>query len=138
MIHRGLRSTLQDLSDQSLKTSRRLDDTYYSLLEKISGLRQTLGNLQDLAALTKELHDNFDADTKEITEEIRSQYEGFGDFKRQREQVTELEARIRAGREKADSLNARLMDAKKRVEDCARSEAELEVRNTRKIGRAHV
>ncbi|KAF1959081.1 hypothetical protein CC80DRAFT_440307 [Byssothecium circinans] len=128
-----LRSSLQTLSNQSLKTSRRLDDTYYSLLERVSHLRQTLGNLQDLAGLTKELHENFDADTKQITEEIKGQFDSFGNFQEQQEQVTALEARIKAGREKADGLNARLTEAKKRVEARAKSEAELEARNTRRL-----
>ncbi|KAF2636099.1 hypothetical protein P280DRAFT_473247 [Massarina eburnea CBS 473.64] len=128
-----LRSSLQSLSDHSLKTSRRLDDTYYALLERVSILRQTLGNLQELAGLTKELHENFDADTAELTEEIEGQFEGFEDFEEQQTQVAALEARIKTGRERADGLNARLTEAKKRVEARAKSEAELEARNTRRL-----
>ncbi|CAI6283835.1 unnamed protein product [Periconia digitata] len=128
-----LRCSLQNLSDQSLKTSRLLDDTYYSLLEKMSTLHQTLGNLQDLASLTKELHENFDADTKEITDDIRGQYEGFKDFQDQDEQIAALEARLHAGRDKANDLNARLAEARSCVEARAKSEAELELRNTRRV-----
>lgn len=131
MGDRELRSSLQNLSDQSLKTSRHLDDTYYSILEKVSQLRQTIGSLQELSGLTKELHENFQSDTKELVEDIQGQFEGFNHFDDQQEQVMLLEARINAGKKKADALNTRLAEAKKRVDARSRSEAELEARNTR-------
>ncbi|CAO2656836.1 Nn.00g056390.m01.CDS01 [Neocucurbitaria sp. VM-36] len=130
---RDLRTTLQSLSDQSLKTSRRLDDTYYSILEKLSVLRQTIGSLQELSGLTKELHDNFESDTKDLIEHVEGQFEGFNDFKTQQEQVNGLEERIRVGREKADTLTARLAKAKERVDTRAKIEAEWEVKNTRRL-----
>ena len=126
-----LRSSLQSLSDQSLKTSRRLDDTYYSLLERLAQCRQTINGLQELANLTNELHQNFEADTKELAEEVGGQFDGFNDFKQQEEQVTALENRIKAGKEKADALTVRLDEARRRVDARAKLEAELEVRNTR-------
>ncbi|PVI08053.1 hypothetical protein DM02DRAFT_648118 [Periconia macrospinosa] len=128
-----LRCSLQNLSDKSLKTSRLLDNTYYSLLEKASVLHQTLGNFQELANLTKELYENFEADTKEITDDIRGQFEGFRNFQEQGEQIAALEARLHAGREKANDLNARLAEARSCVEARAKSEAELELRNTRRL-----
>jgi chromosome segregation ATPase len=137
MEYRDLRSSLQNLSDQSLETSRRIDDTYYSLLERVSGLHRTLGNLQSLAGLTKELQDNFDSDTNEIIEDIEGQYEGFGKFEKQQEHIVRLETRIKAGREKADGLHARLMEAKRRVEARAKSEEDLETRNTRMYSCLH-
>lgn len=131
-LSRELRTSLQSLSDQSLKTSRRLDDTYYSILEKVSILRQTIGSLQELSGLTKELHETFEADTKELAGDIRGQFEGFGNFEAQKHQVTTLETRIKVGRERADALKLRLAEARKNVEARAESEAQLEARNTRK------
>lgn len=133
MEFRELRSSLQTLSDQSLKTSRHLDDTYYSILEKVSLLRQTIGSLQELSGLTKELHENFRSDTQELVEDIKGQFDAFGNFEKQQEQVAALEERIKAGKEKADSLTARLMEAKKRVEARAKSEAEWDARITRTL-----
>lgn len=131
MGRRELRSSLQSLSDQSLKTSRRLDDTYYSLLERLAQCRQTINGLQELANLTNELHQNFEADTKELVEDVGGQFDAFNDFEQQQEQVAALENRIKAGKEKADALNARLDEARRRVDARAKLEAELEVRNTR-------
>lgn len=131
MASSDLRTSLQTLSDQSLKVSRRLDDTYYSILEKVSLWRQTIGNLQELAGLTKELHENLEVDTQGLAEDIKGQFEGFDGFDAQQEQVTALEARIKAGKEKADALNARLAAAQRRVEARAKSEEELEARKIR-------
>jgi len=131
MVYRELRSSLQILSDQSLKVSRHLDNTYYSILEKVSLWRQTIGSLQELAGLTKELHDNFEADTQGLAEDIKGQFEGFDNFDAQQEQVTALETRIKAGQEKADALHARLAAAQERVEARAKAEEELEARKIR-------
>lgn len=131
MEYREVGLSLQSLTEQSLKTSRRLDDTYYSILEKVSTLRQTIGNLQELYDLTKELHENFQTDTQEIVEDVQGQLAGFQNFDAQQQQVKDLEERIRSGKEKAESLTTRLEDAKKRVDLQAKLEAEGEARTTR-------
>lgn len=128
---RDLRAALTSLSDQSLKTSRRLDDTYYAILEKVSVLRQTIGSLQELSGLTKELHENFGSDTKELIEDVQGQFDGFDNFESQEKQVHGLEERIHSGKEKADSLTERLAKAKERVDAWAQAETESEAKNTR-------
>jgi chromosome segregation ATPase len=121
---RDLRTALKTLSDQSLKTSRRLDDTYYSILEKVSVLRQTIGSLQELSGLTKELHENFESDTKELLDDVQGQFDGFDHFENQQQELVDLEDRIQVGKKKADCLTERLAKAKERVD--ARAQAELE------------
>jgi len=128
-----LRVALQSLSDQSLQTSRRLDDTYYTILEKVSVLRQTIGTLQELSSLTRELHENFESDTTELVDDVKGQVEAFDGFKSQQEQVSGLEDRIKVGREKADALTARLAQAKERVDAKAKSEAEWQAQNTHRV-----
>jgi DNA repair ATPase RecN len=130
---RELRTALHKLAEQSLKTSRRLDDTYYSILEKVSSLRQTIGNLQELSGLTKELHETFQSDTKELAEDIHGQFEVFSEFEPQQEQVTALEERIRVGKEKAETLTTRLEEVKNKVDARAKLEAEWEATTSRKF-----
>ncbi|EAT88044.2 hypothetical protein SNOG_04284 [Parastagonospora nodorum SN15] len=130
---RDLRTALKTLSDQSLKTSRRLDDTYYSILEKVSVLRQTIGSLQELSGLTKELHDNFESDTKELIDDVRGQYDGFDSFDNQQQQLVDLEERIHVGKQKADSLTHRLAKTKERVDARAQSEQEWAARKHPRI-----
>lgn len=131
MASRELRSSFQNLSDQSIKTSRLLDDTYYSLLERVAQCRQTIGSLQELANLTQELHHTFESDTKELVEDVQGQFESFGGFKAQQEHVAALEERIIAGKDKADALNARLEEARRRIDARTELEAKLGARNTR-------
>lgn len=129
---------MQTLSDQSIRTSRRLDDTYYSILEKVSTLRQTIGTLQELSGLTKELHSNFEADSQDLLDDVKSQFENSGNFDRQQKQVAVLEERVRAGKEKADALTARLAEAKEKVDKRARSEAEWEASTNRTSSANHI
>ncbi|KAF2204190.1 hypothetical protein GQ43DRAFT_365158 [Delitschia confertaspora ATCC 74209] len=128
-----LRSSLQSLSEHSLQTSRRLDDTYYSILEKVALLRQTIGNLQELSGLTKELYQTFQGDSKEFAEEMRGQIDAFNAFTIQEKQVWDLQGRIKAGRDKADALKARLAEARKRVDARAEVEARWEVKTRRRL-----
>ena len=130
---RDLRAALASLSDKSLKTSRRLDDTYYSILEKVSVLRQTIGSLQELSGLTKELHENFESDTRELVDDIQGQFEGFDNFDSQQQQIVDLEDRIQTGKRKADSLTERLAKAKERVDARAQAEQEWATKNTRTL-----
>lgn len=133
MAHRDLRVALQSLSDQSIKTSRRLDDTYYSILEKVSTLRQTIGTLQELSDLTKELHNNFEADAQELIDDVQGQFDNSDNFDAQQKQVAALEERIRAGKKKADALTARLAKAKECVDARAKSEAQWEASTDRTL-----
>ncbi|KAJ4345644.1 uncharacterized protein N0V89_011778 [Didymosphaeria variabile] len=129
----ALRSSLETLSDKSLKTSRRLDDTFYSLLERIATCRQTIGSLQELSNLTNELHHNFESDTKELVEDVEGQLDAFNDFQAQQKYVDALEQRIKAGKEKAEALHGRLGEARAKVDKRMKLETELEVRNTRHV-----
>jgi phage FluMu protein gp41 len=135
-IIRDLRAALTSLSDQSLKTSRRLDDTYYSILEKVSVLRQTIGSLQELSGLTKELRENFESDTKELIDDVQGQFDSFDNFGNQQQQLVDLEDRIRAGKKKADYLTDRLASAKERVDARAQAELEWATKNTRTVSLA--
>jgi hypothetical protein len=130
---RDLRTALKSLSDQSLKTSRHLDDTYYSILEKVSVLRQTIGSLQELSGLTRELHENFESDTTELIDDVKGQFDNFENFDTQQQNILGLEDRIRVGKEKAESLTDRLTKAKERVDARAQAELEWETKNTRMI-----
>ena len=98
-----------------MKTTRRLDDLYYSLLEKLSGLRATISNLQELASLTARLHEQFREDTDDLTTDLRRQIEGFGGFKAQTVKIEAIDGRVRESRERADKLSERMERARKRV-----------------------
>jgi polyhydroxyalkanoate synthesis regulator phasin len=98
-----------------MKTTRRLDDLYYTLLEKLSGLRSTISNLQELAGLTAGLHEQFSEDTTDLMQDLGRQIKTFRGFETQQNDLEDIENRVRKSREKADGLSERLEKARRRV-----------------------
>lgn len=115
MTYRELRESLQALSDQSMKTTRQLDDVYYSILEKLSVLQSTISNLQDLSSMTKDLHKEFQSETDTFEAEMREQIDAFGGFEDPKKKIGDFEARVKTSKAKADELSARLESARARV-----------------------
>lgn len=76
--------------------------------------------------MTKELHNNFESDSQDLLDDVQGQFENSDNFDAQQKQVAALEERVRAGKEKAEVLAARLAEAKVRVDKRAMSEAEWE------------
>lgn len=130
--HRQLRTALRVLDEQSMATTRRLDDTYYSILEKVASLHGTIGGLQELSTLTKRLRAGFAADAAELVDEVDGSLDGIGDFAAQARLLEEFEARIAAGKERAARLNERLDAARKRVDERERMEEEWRTSVNRK------
>lgn len=115
MAYSELRESLQALSDQSMKTTRQLDDVYYSILEKLSVLQSTISNLQDLSSMTKNLHTEFQSQTGTFEAEMREQIDAFGGFDNPKQRIGDLETRVKTSKEKADESSARLESARARV-----------------------
>lgn len=116
-----------------MTTTRRLDDTYYSILEKVSGLHNTIDGLQELSTLTKKLGDEFTSDADELVDEVNNSLDSIGDFESQARLLEEFEARIVTGKEKAARLNERLEAARKRVDERERLEEEWRTSVNRKF-----
>ncbi|KAF9633734.1 hypothetical protein BFW01_g4628 [Lasiodiplodia theobromae] len=128
-----LRTALRVLDEQSMATTRRLDDTYYSILEKVASLHGTIGGLQELSTLTKRLRAGFAADAAELVDEVDGSLDGIGDFAAQARLLEEFEARIAAGKERAARLNERLDAARKRVDERERMEEEWRTSVNRRL-----
>lgn len=84
-----------------------------------------------MSGLTKELHNNFEADSQDLLDDVKGQLENSDNFEGQQKQIASLEERVKAGKDKADALTARLAEAKGRVEKRAKSEAEWEASTNR-------
>jgi hypothetical protein len=115
MWNSELQAALHKLSEESMKTTRRLDDLYYTLLEKLSGLHTTINNMQELSGLTARLHGQFRTETSELTSDLQKQIDGFAGFKAQRGKIQDLDIRVKESKEKADGLSERLEAARKGV-----------------------
>jgi predicted RNase H-like nuclease (RuvC/YqgF family) len=98
-----------------MKTTRQLDDVYYSILEKLSVLQSTISNLQDLSSMTRDLHKEFQSETSTFESEMRDQIVAFGEFDNPKQTIGDFETRVKTSKAKADELSARLESARARV-----------------------
>lgn len=119
-----LRSRLSNISKSSTEITRRLDYTYYNLLEKVGQLVSTVSSFQSLLAQTHAMSEGFQegisdasgrgglqADLKKGAEEFEM------GFEERRKRVEELEKRIKDGKNQAAELGERLEGCRKRVKD---------------------
>lgn len=115
---------LNALSRDAHTATRKLDDTYYSLLEKLVSLKATLASLQQLSTQAKSSKDEFGQDAEALRREVKGQIDGFGGYKTQEKNVDDLVSRLKYGKEKAAGLEARLETCRGRLEKWERKEQE--------------
>lgn len=128
-----LRSSLNELSELAHASTRRLDNIYYNLLEKVGTIRATIGSLQELAEASRKLHSNFQEEVGGLETDIQSQIDAYGSFKEQQSRVEDMEARVRAARSRAEALSGRLETARTRVETWAHREKEWQEKTSSKF-----
>ncbi|OTA82811.1 hypothetical protein M434DRAFT_84437 [Hypoxylon sp. CO27-5] len=129
----GLRKSLMELSAASTTTTRRLDETYYAVLEKLSMLQNTVVALKELADMSQELNENFKAESKALVSELEQQADSFGQFDDQQKRIEELQGRIHAGRGKVEALSQRVDIVRERIEDWERADMEWQERTRRRL-----
>ena len=110
-----------ELSAFSTATTRRLDDAYYSVLEKLNMLQGTIIDLKELAGMSQELDENFKTESQELVDELEQQIDSFGHFEDQQKRILELQGRIHAGRGKVDALSRRVDVVRERIEGWERA-----------------
>ncbi|KAI9702012.1 MAG: hypothetical protein M1836_001356 [Candelina mexicana] len=128
-----LHSSLSALSSISTSTTRRLDELYYSILEKLTTLHTTISSLQDLTTLTTQLQNDFQTQSEELEFEVQGQIEGFASFDKQQREIEDLEARVRKGREQVGTLTGRLERVRGRVEGWETREREWQRRTSQRL-----
>jgi hypothetical protein len=122
-----------DLNTLSNNTTRRLDNTYYSVLEKLSVLQNTILSMQEIAGLTKSLNEEFKTESEEVINEVQGQLEGFNGFQSQEERISALQTRVKAGRDKIGTLGERVDIIRQRVESWEKAEFEWQERTRRRF-----
>lgn len=132
-LHRDLRRSLVQLHAYSTGTTRRLDETYYAVLEKTAALQMTFGALRDLAASSGDLAGEFDRGAKGLEDDIRAQLRGLGTFEEQEERIRGLQARIETGRTRMHDLVARVDGVRNRVERWEKADHEWQAKMRRRL-----
>ncbi|KAI8671218.1 hypothetical protein NCS57_00596000 [Fusarium keratoplasticum] len=112
----GLKQSLVELGTFSTSTARRLDETYYAVLEKMTTLQSTVSVLKELAEESQSIHNNFEKDAREIENDITVQIASMGQFKEHQDNIESLQARIQDGRARIRALSDRVDIVRERVE----------------------
>jgi hypothetical protein len=111
-----LLAALKKVEELGMQSTRQLDDTYYSILEKAENMRNTLAEMQRLAEESRSAREKFDLEAEELRRSTEKNMDGFGEFKSQEEAIEGYVSRLAESKTKTEGLNERLEAARKRVE----------------------
>lgn len=129
----GLKKSLLDLAAFSTATNRRLDETYYIVLQKLTALQNTILALQDLARASTSTNAGFIAESRAVVAEAQAQLDAFGDFTAPQARVEALQARVQGGRRRIAALSGRVDVVRRRVERWERADREWQERTRRRL-----
>jgi uncharacterized protein YukE len=113
---RELLAALKRVEQLGMQSTRQLDDTYYSILEKAENMRNTLAEMQRLADESRSSREKFEHEARGLKEQTERTMNGFGEFKSQEEAIDGYVSRLAESKSKTEGLNERLEAARKRVE----------------------
>jgi hypothetical protein len=113
---RELQGALKRVEALGMQSTRQLDDTYYSILEKAESMRNTLAEMQRLADESRAAREKFETEAGELEDETGKTMDGFGEFKKAEESIDGYVNRLAQAKTKTEGLNERLEGARKRVE----------------------
>jgi uncharacterized protein YukE len=113
--------------------TRRLDYTYYNLLEKITALNSTIGSFQDLSDTASNLLNDFERETAGLDQETRKQINDLQGFQPQIQKADALEKRMKAGRQRVEDLGKRLESVRGEIDRWDQRESEWQSRVSRRL-----
>ncbi|KAL4878242.1 hypothetical protein BJY04DRAFT_115320 [Aspergillus karnatakaensis] len=128
-----LRSALGMIGTLATDITRRLDYTYYGLLEKVAALNVTIASFQDLSDSTSKLSDDFQRETTGLEQDIRKQIGDLHEFQPQMERIEALDERMRASRTRAKALGNRLEAMRNEIERWDKREVEWQMRTNQRL-----
>lgn len=113
--------------------TRRLDYTYYNLLEKITALNSTITLFQELSDSASTLLTDFERETAGLDQEIRKQINDLKGLEPHREKADALEARMKLGKQRVEGLGHRLEAVGHEIDSWERRETEWQTRISRRL-----
>jgi len=116
-----------------MATTRRFEDTYYSVLEKLGTLQSTIVALKELAGLSREMNLAFTTEAEELVTDVSSQLDGFGQFEDQQRRIDKLQSRISAGRDRIKILSKRVDVVGERIENWEKADKEWQERTRKRL-----
>lgn len=110
-----MRNELDSLHELSNTTTRQLDASYYSVLEKLSALQNTVVSLKEVATMSQSLTEDLRRESASVVTEVESQLASLGDFDAPHQRIRELAQRIQNGRRQIQSLHQRVEHVRDKV-----------------------
>lgn len=89
--------------------------------------------IKELAGMSRETNETFQADSNGLVTEIESQLDSFDQFDVQQDRIEELQSRIHAGRQKVQKLSGRVDLVRERVESWERADREWQERTRKRL-----
>ncbi|KAK4162120.1 hypothetical protein QBC43DRAFT_322386 [Cladorrhinum sp. PSN259] len=129
----GLQRSLFELETFAGSTTSRLNDTYYSVLEKLGTLQNTISALKELAELSSQINTNFITEADGLVDDFSSQLDALGHFEDQQERIVSLQLRIHRGRENIKSLSERVDIVRERIENWERADREWQEKTRKRL-----
>ncbi|KAI5208997.1 hypothetical protein E4T39_01113 [Aureobasidium subglaciale] len=124
-------AALNAVSRDAHTATRKLDDTYYALLQKLGLLRATIASFQDLHSCLDDTTKDFATRSDSLVKDITGQIDAFGDMAQQDENIHQLVKRLHKAKERAESYESRLESCRLRLEQWEKTEQEVNKRNNR-------
>ncbi|KAJ2900795.1 uncharacterized protein MKZ38_002233 [Zalerion maritima] len=129
----GLKKSISELGVFSTTATKRLDDTYYSVLERLSMLHSTIIAIKDLAGLLKQMDDSFRARSSEVVADTNSRLEALGAFEMQQNKIEALQKRIIRGRNTINALSRRVDVVGDRIDGWEKADTEWQERTRKRL-----
>lgn len=133
LTSRYLRSALSSIGTVATDITRRLDYTYYNLLEKLTAVTSSIASFQELATHTADLYADFERETTGLDQEIRRQLGQLDEFQPQIRKIESLETRMKDGKQKAEALGSRLDKMRGEIDGWEKREVEWHARVGRRL-----
>ncbi|KAJ5951465.1 uncharacterized protein N7479_009878 [Penicillium vulpinum] len=128
-----LRSALTSIGTLATDVTRRLDYTYYNLLEKITALNATISSFQELSDSASTLLNDFERETAGLDQDIRKQLSDLKGFESQIQKADALEQRMKTGRQRVEELGKRLETVRHEIDSWEQRETEWQTRTSRRL-----
>ncbi len=130
---RNLTQSLAELNDFATGASRRLDDAYYAVLEKMSMLHNTVAALKDLAETSQGVYESFERDSRRLENEFATKVGAMGHFQTQQSKIMSLQSRIHDGRGKMKALTDRVDTVRHRIEQWEQADKQWQEKTRKRL-----
>ncbi|KAI5237058.1 hypothetical protein E4T42_09279 [Aureobasidium subglaciale] len=124
-------AALNAISRDAHTATRKLDDTYYALLQKVGLLKATIASFQDLHSCLDDTAKDFATTSDSLVKDITGQIDAFGNMAQQDENIHQLVKRLHKAKERAEAYESRLESCRLRLEQWEKKEQEVNKRNNR-------